>query len=442
MKRYKYLLTYFAFITYLSFIQSITIAQNKSNNNYLNDLRHESNTNFTFKSSIKTVQLKREEWNLSYPILDMNDELPLILSFDDLVDDPMTYSYTLIHCNSNWEPTGIIKNDYLDGMHEEIIRDYEFSQNTHQNYIHYSLAIPNEDMRPTLSGNYIIKVFEDYNQDNVVLTSRFFLVDYKVEIEGEAKRSNNLDYFYTHQEIDFKILHKHLHIDDPFQNIRVVVVQNFDWQTAKTDLRPTYTAPDELIYDYEEENQFYGLSEFRHFDTKNLKYITEGIDFIRFERPLNHVYLLPDKSRSVGDYVFEEDINGKYLVTYHLDYDPDTGADYARVHFSLPFDGPVSGGQMYVFGALSDWSISPEFRMEYNLTSKSYELPALLKQGYYNYQYRFVPDSGIIDPSFIEGSFYETENDYLVFVYYQNFSDRHQQLVGFQTLNSINKNKN
>lgn len=442
MKRYKYLLTYFVVFIYLSLSKDITFAKNISTNKHFHDFYHENNVDFTYKTTIKTVQLKREDWNLSYPVLDMNDRLPLILSFDDLSDDPVTYSYTLVHCNSNWEPTGIIKNDYLDGMHEEIIRDYEFSQNTHQNYIHYSLAIPNEDMRPTLSGNYIIKVFEDYNEENLVLTRRFFLVDHKVEIKGEARRSNNLDNFYTHQELDFKVLHDRLPIDDPFQNIRVVVVQNFDWQTAITDLRPAFTAPDELIYDYEEENQFYGLSEFRHFETKNLKYITEGIDFIRFERPLNHVYLLPDQSRSVGDYIYEEDINGKFLVTYHLDYDPDTGADYVRVHFNLPFDGPVTGGQMYIFGALSDWSVSPEFRMEYDMETKRYKLPALLKQGYYNYQYRFVPDSGVIDPSFIEGSFYETENDYLIFIYYQNFSDRHQQLVGFQALNSVNKNLN
>lgn len=442
MKRYKYLLTYFVVFIYLSLSKDFTFANNISDNDYFHDFYHDNNADFTYKTSIRTVQLKREDWNLSYPVLDMNDQLPLILNFDDLSDDPVTYSYTLVHCNSNWEPTGIIKNDYLDGMHEEIIRDYEFSQNTHQNYIHYSLEIPNEDMRPTLSGNYIIKVFENYNEENIVLTRRFFLVDHKVEVKGEAMRSNNLDNFYTHQELDFKILHDRLPIDDPFQNIRVVVVQNFDWQTAITDLRPTFTAPGELIYDYEEENQFYGLSEFRHFETKNLKYITEGTDFIRFERPLNHVYLLPDQSRSVGDYIYEEDINGKFLVTYHLDYDPDTGADYVRVHFNLPFDGPVTGGQMYVYGALSDWSVSPEFRMTYDMETKRYKLPALLKQGYYNYQYRFVPDSGIIDPSFIEGSFYETENDYLIFVYYQNFSDRYQQLIGFQVLNSVNKNLN
>ncbi len=441
MKIYKYLL-----ICVLITLQSATypvITHAKRSCSAVNTTTNRDNfiADKTYKKSIKSVQLIRENWDLSYPILDRTDQLPLILSFDDLSDDPITYSYTLIHCNSDWEPTGIVKNDYLDGMHEEIIRNYEFSRNTHQNYIHYTLAIPNENMQPTLSGNYIVKVFEDYDEEKIVLTKRFFLVDHLVDIQGEANRTNNLDHFYSHQEIDFSILHDKLPIDDPSQNITVVVVQNFDWLTAKTDLKPTFTAPGELIYDYEEENQFYGLGEFRHFDVKNLKYITEGIDVIVFERPLNHVYLLPDESHAIGDYIFSEDINGKYLITYHLDYDPHTGADYVKVHFSLPYEAPITGGNMYVYGALSDWNITPEFQMEFNMESKRYELTALLKQGYYNYQYRFVTDSGYNDPSFIEGSFYETENDYLVFVYYQNFSDRHQQLVGFQNLNTINKSQ-
>lgn len=440
MKIYKYLLTPLLIFLYLPSNQNNILAKYPPETQFTNKFSTGFIVDHTYKSTIKTVQLKREDWDLSYPILDMNDRLPLILSFDELTDTPVTYSYTLIHCNSRWEPTPVIKNDYLEGMHEEIIRDYEFSRNTHQAYIHYSLEIPNEDMRPVISGNYIIKVFEDYNEEKVVLTKRFFIVDYKVDIIGEAGRTNNLDHFNSHHEVDFKVLHEHFLIDDPFLNIEIVVVQNFDWLTAKTDLRPTFTAPGELIYDYEEENQFYGISEFRYFDIKDLQFISEGIDIIRFERPLNHIYLLPDEPRSVGDYIFNEDINGKFLVKYHLDYDPNTGADYVMVHFNLPFDAPISGGEMHVFGGLSDWGITKDFQMEYNMATKRYELSALLKQGYYNYQYRFVPDSGIIDPSFIEGSFFETENDYLIFVYYKNFSDRHQQLIGFHTLNSINKN--
>lgn len=440
MKIYKYLLLYLLSLLLLSNCQAF-----KSNINFHNSRQNDRAeeqilTNLTYKESIKSVQLHKDNWPLSYPVLDFRDQVPLTLSFDELGADPGTYSYTITHCDYQWQPTDILKSDYIDGLQAEIIQDFEYSVNTHQDYIHYQVQIPNDDMQLKLPGNYVITVFQDYDQENLVLTRRFFVVDEKVTVNGTASRSNNLELFYTHHEVDFTILHPNLRLDDPSYNIRVVVMQNLDWQTAKYDLVPAFTGAGELIYDYEEENQFPALSEFRHFETKNLNYITDGIEDIRFERPLNHVYLLPDHPRSVGGYVFDQDINGKFVITYHLDFDPNTGADYLMTHFKMPFDTPITGGSLYVFGALSDWSFHPNFEMTYHNENNRYELDVLLKQGYYNYQYRFVPDDGKSDPTFLEGSFFETENDYLVFVYYQDFSNRYQQLIGFTELNNINKN--
>ncbi len=439
MKIYKYLFFYTFLLIYpivhLSFspktldIQAIETLQEDPQ--YLSDK--------IYKESIRSVRMIREGWELSHPIVDTKDQLPLVLTFDDLSDEPITYSYTLVHCDANWRPTDIIKNDYLEGMHQEIIRDYEFSRNTLQTYIHYSLAIPNQDMRPTLPGNYIIKVFEDYDEEQLVLANRFCLVDHRITINGEAKRTNNLMFFDTHHEVDFTLSLNGLRLDDPSRNIQVVVVQNFDFSTAIFDLLPSFTSLDELVYNYEEGNLFPGLGEWRHFDTKNLKYITEGIDFIRFERPLNHVYLLPDESRSNSDYLYEEDLNGKYFIKWDEGWDADTDADYIKVHFSLPFDAPINSGGIYLFGDFSGWGADARYEMQYNFDRHQYELAALLKQGYYNYQYRLISPGLQTDPTFFEGSFYETENDYLVFVYYHDFSDRYQQLIGFEQFNSVKK---
>ncbi|MCD6347350.1 MAG: DUF5103 domain-containing protein [Bacteroidales bacterium] len=397
---------------------------------------------YTYKSTIHTVQFSREGWPLSYPVLETKDLVPLVLSFDDLDQDPVNYSYTLVHCDSDWEPSNMLKTDYIDGLEEEVIPDYKFSRSSLQNYIHYTLKIPNENMRPTISGNYILKVFEDYDEEKLVLTRRFFLVDHQLDISGEAKRTNNLNYFDSHQEIDFTIHHERLRIDDPLRNIKVVIVQNFDFETAISDLRPTFTAPGELVYDYEEGNIFPGLSEFRHFDTKNLKLITEGINYIRFERPLFNVYLLPDATRSIGDYVYEEDMNGQFYIKWDEGFDANTDADYAIVHFTLPFDAPLTEGGVYLFGGLTDWSRNPRYELSYNFEHKAYELSTPLKQGYYNYQYRYYPEGGQVDPSFFEGAFYETENNYLVFVYFHDFSLRYQQLLGFQVFNTVKKINN
>jgi thiamine pyrophosphokinase len=63
----------------------------------------------------------------------------------------------------------------------------------------------------------------------------------------------------------------------------------------------------------------------------------------------------------------------------------------------------------------------------------------LLKQAYYSYMY-VTKDVGAKDaaPStdLTEGNYWETENNYLVLVYYRAMGDRYDQLVGLVMLNS------
>ena len=55
-----------------------------------------------YKSSIKTVQLHRAGWDLTYPVIELNGIDQVELSFDDLTDQVRNYSYTLEHCNADW----------------------------------------------------------------------------------------------------------------------------------------------------------------------------------------------------------------------------------------------------------------------------------------------------------------------------------------------------
>jgi len=395
--------------------------------------------NFVFSENIKTVRLFPEGWELGYPVLDIQEPTRLVLTFDDLSDESKNYSYTLIHCSSDWIPSDILQTDYIEGFTESVIYDYEFSRNTFRNFIHYTLHIPNDDMKPVLPGNYILMVYENHDRSSPVITTRFYIVDYHVEIRGTAKRTEDMMYFNSAQEVDFDIIHEKLPLDDPGKNIRVIVSQNGCSLNIIDDLRPTYVQDRVLIYNYEEENRFPGLSEFRYFDTKNLKFITDRIDRVTFERPYHHVYLLPDQVRAVKEYDFYEDLNGKFIVKWDEGRDSRLDADYIMMHFSLPFDAPLAGGDVYLYGGLSNWALQPDLKMEYMLETRSYELISPFKQGFYNYQYVFVPSNEPPDFTLFEGSHFETENDYLIFVYYKDFRKRYETLVGFKILNSVHK---
>jgi hypothetical protein len=76
--------------------------------------------------------------------------------------------------------------------------------------------------------------------------------------------------------------------------------------------------------------------------------------------------------------------------------------------------------------------------MTYDNTIKRYSGKLLLKQGFYNYLYVTANKDGIINNHAIEGSFYQTENDYSVIVYYKPIGSRYDQVIGYGKTNSEN----
>jgi hypothetical protein len=392
----------------------------------------------TYVSNIRTVEMYRSGWRLSPPWRNLRDSSSLILEFDDLADETTHYTYTLIHCSASWEPSDLINSEYLMGLPENEIRDYRYSRNALQSYKHYRLSLPNEDVQMKLPGNYLLYVYKDYDQEQPVLTRRFFMVDPQVQIASDIHRTDNVGHIYTSQEVDFTVNYQRLNPDDPRRNFRVTICQNLNWTTAVSDLLPKYIQPGELIYDYEEENLFPGGSEFLHFDTKSLKYNSDRVREIRFERPLKHIYLLPDRPKAFNTYEYQEDINGKYLVKWDDAFDSDTEADYVMVHFSLATGEPDEESDVYLFGGLTGWKTTGENKCTFNAETGSYEIELLLKQGYYNYAYATRNRSGQnIDLTKIDGNHFETENDYYIFVYYRDIRERFDRLVGLDIANSV-----
>jgi hypothetical protein len=106
--------------------------------------------------------------------------------------------------------------------------------------------------------------------------------------------------------------------------------------------------------------------------------------------------------------------------------------------FSLKCDFPVTGGNIYVFGELTDWQIQEDAKLEYNPATNYWEAELYLKQGIYNYQYVFVHDGSTeIDATYIEGSHWETQNEYGVFVYLTDETSLYDRLIGVGYFNTI-----
>jgi type 9 secretion system plug protein len=390
--------------------------------------------NYIYKSTIKTVRFEKAGLELTDPIFELGSNQSLILSFDDLDGDFKNYSYTLIHCDAAWRPSNLIENEYLTGFFEERVYDYRQSFNTLQPYTHYSVSVPGRDVRPKISGNFLLKLYEEGNPDEPVITRRMLIYEQLVGIQGYVKRATLAADRYTKHEIDFSIIHPALPVTNAFSEIKVVLMQNGRWDNAITDLKPLFLKDKELEYDYEEENTFYAGNEFRTFDIRTIRMQTQWVDRIIRAPGGYTAVLLKSKSRATKSYAIENDINGKFLVRYQEGQNSDLEGEYVHVKFIL--DHPVmANGSFHVFGGLTDWGISNENKMTYNYDEEVYEALLYLKQGYYDYKYVFVEDGkSIIDETIIEGSHYETRNEYFILVYYRPVGGRFDRLVGFTRL--------
>ncbi len=393
---------------------------------------------FVYKKNIKTVQLRDESFELTKAILNLGSEEKLKLSFDDLDADLKNYSYTLIHCNYNWEPSDLMPNEFIDGFLDNSINDYRYSFNTLQKYTHYNVSFPNNSLRIIKTGNYILKVYQDNNPDNIVITRRFLVFQNKISIESNVVAASIIEDRLFKHEIDFKINYSGYQINNPYSDLKIILTQNNRWDNAKTNLKPVYVKDQELVYDYDEQNVFAGGNEFRFFDIRSIRYHSERIYSVKTDSAGNHVELFNDEKRSFKRYYSQSDMNGDFLIKIQEGNNSEVEADYCYVSFFLPYDAPLTDGNLYVFGTYNAWKCTNENLLHYNPARFGYECTLYLKQGYYNYEYVFLKDGDVAaDETLIEGMHYDTENDYSIYVYHRQVGTFYDQLIGVKRLNSM-----
>jgi len=394
--------------------------------------------NRVFREEIRSVKMFRQGFELSNPVLELRENARLVLKFDDLSGEVKNYWYTILHCDASWNESFVRQNDYLNGFPENPLHDFARSFNTTFRFVNYYLEIPNDRVSLKLSGNYILLVYEDNNKEKLVLSHRFYVSEPLVNIAATIKRATTDAFKGENQEVDFTLFHDKLRIDNPRDEVKVVVMQNNRWDNALTNLKPLFIQPNRLIYDYDKENVFRAGNEFRYFDTRNHRVNGEGVVETSFFRPYYHITLAPSQVRSNQRFFPYREMNGRYVIESQEPVsDFDVECDYQFVHFSLPLEAPLMGGSIHVMGELSGWIFNKSNEMTWNFETGRYELTLLLKQGYYNYLYVYIPQgSKVVDDTNLEGSFWETENDYQIFVYYRSPAARADRLVGYRQFNS------
>lgn len=396
----------------------------------------DDNQNTIVNNNIKTALLFKSGNPLSEPILLLHSSNTLTLSFDDLDDSSIkNYQYTMIHCDAEWNRSELYQSDYIEGYQNDRIINYEFSINTLTPYIHYELEFPNKNIRLTKSGNYIIQII-DADKEELILQKRFKVLDERSTINAEINPPLRISDRDNKQEVSFLLLLGEIYINNPTQEIKVVIRQNRRSYNQLFSLSPRSIQGNRLDFTYNNVSIFDGGNEYRVFDTRSLKHKSINVYDILRSKEGNTVILWPDKSRNRTNYEFTEDINGNFLIESYDGRSAEIEADYSWITFTLESDYLINT-EIFIEGLLVDGLDNSENKMSYNSKSKVYKGSLFLKQGYYNYQYLTKGiNSSYASITAIEDSFFETENEYSIFIYYRPLGSNYDELIGYSSINS------
>lgn len=91
--------------------------------------------NMVYRNTIESVRFHPRGQPQDMPAYALNASTPLVLEFDDLVEDYVAYRYKIVHYNKDWSaPSELGFNEYMEGMDEQVISQYWFSNNAGVEY--------------------------------------------------------------------------------------------------------------------------------------------------------------------------------------------------------------------------------------------------------------------------------------------------------------------
>ena len=379
--------------------------------------------------NIASLQVVANNDWLSLPIITLNSNDFVNISFDDLTHEYHRYCYKIEHCEADWQTSSaLFESDYIDGFASgNTIDDVQESTNTVQLYTHYNISFPNNKCRPKISGNYWVTIYDENDEKHVVCRAYFMIVEPSMGVHLNVTTNTDIDINGKHQQVEMAVDYGNNIVSNPQTQIKTVVMQNNRWDNAVVNARPQYIKANGLQWIHCKDFIFDGGNEYRKFETLDVTHTTMGLESINWDGHNYHAWIWTDEPRP--SYIYDKDANGAFLIRNSDNIDNDVNSDYIITHFRLKT--PQIPYPIYINGFFTNDRFLPQYEMKWNEKNQQYEGELLLKQGYYSYQYLMMNPEGKLKPVPSEGNFYQTENTYQALIYFKANGDRTDRLVGY-----------
>ncbi len=398
-----------------------------------------------FSDNIASLQVVAGVRWQDMPIINLKGNEALNISFDDLSRTYRRFTYRITHLEADFTPSeGLFSSDYIAGFDSGLtIDDSNESINTLQNYTHYTLQIPNDRCKLTMSGNYRLDITDDNDNGNLMASVFFMVNEATVTVNLSTTANTDIDIRHSHQQVELNVDYSPLRAMDARRQVKGYVLQNGRWDNARLLPEAPRISQNRLEWIHCRDLIFEAGNEYHKFEILDIHRNSMNVENNVWDGETWHTILWPDYKRP--SYVYDETAKGSFYIRNSDNRENDITSEYVNVHFLLQSE-PMTY-RLFVNGTWTNDRFLPQYEMHYDKERKAYEAIIPLKYGYYSYQYLMLKDGDIIEGDVreneevgknttrpmippTEGSFYETQNNYNALIYYRGNTDRADRLVG------------
>jgi Type 9 secretion system plug protein 1st domain len=389
------------------------------------------NTSFASDPVIKSLQFYSNKNVTKLPVLRMNSNDKLTITFDVEAESEPSFNIKFMFCDANWKP---YDNLLLQGIGE----------NTHYGVYAERLPIttegaeyfvkeryPNRDIKFNNSGKWMFFVTDPFDEDIVYEWGKFYVVEKLINLkssiqnwrrEGGISSNNAVDRvlnlktkFTLPDSIEtFRVEHieivKNLEMNNPIILKKDAFAKNrgYEWDGANNY--------EFVIRDLEPGNEYrqVNLKDRNKYEYPKTRAHFDGIEYSKFyklgKKDFNGGFRLMDKKNEYADYL---------VAKFEF-----------RPHENIYDD-------IFIVGSFTNWEVLPWFKL--NEKDDLYSISLELKRGIYDYQYvrGNIEDEEVenINWRIFEGNYWDTENVYSIFLYYKSpEKGEYDKIIGYKQI--------
>ncbi|WP_171032765.1 type IX secretion system plug protein domain-containing protein [Fodinibius saliphilus] len=391
--------------------------ENGDNNSYIKPFPSDINNSLALPQQkapprdIQSIQLHPKGNPSGAPILQLNSQEKLVLSFDYLGEESRQFRLQISHRTQNWEKSSITPSTYLDSFSRSYIQSAKESFSQHTSYWHVEHEFPGK-LRPVVSGNYLMEIYS-YNSGELLFSIPFFITENKGSLNTRIERlyskrddGRPIDQpFGTFRYPDF--------VEYPQFDLSMSFVQNRFWGRMKKAGFLDTIDPGQLHGHLRRKHAYIGNYEFKILNLKNLS--PNGQEIIEYnpsQTPPAILLRRDSQNLDISTQNRSASFYGNPLDTRN--------SEYARVKFSLETNSSITpASDIYIVGHFNNWMINSFNKMRYDNKERLWKGEALIKQGQYAYKYVLIRSNRVDDLS-LDQSFLSTQQEYLTFIYFKD----------------------